>query len=130
MIRDATKAALVLHGTFAASLVCASYAVAGTAYVTSPTAPVGHVIPIDTSTNVVGAEISVGYVPTGIAISPDASTVYVTDFTGEELVAIDTATGTPKSTIKTGSLPGSARVRPGQRLRDEPRRGPHARSSR
>ena len=54
---------------------------------------------IATASNTVTATIPVGIFPTGVAVSPDGSTVYVANFIDETVSVIATATNTVTATI-------------------------------
>lgn len=62
-----------------------------TAYVTD--AGSDTVTPIDVAADSAGNAIHLPFSPTGIAASPDGSTVYVTGYSAGEVVPIDTSTG-------------------------------------
>ena len=63
------------------------------------------VTPIDTATNKAGSAIDVGANPSGIAITPDGKTVYVTCSDPGTVVPINTATNTAGPAIKVGEYP-------------------------
>lgn len=93
---------------------------AWTAYVASNQINVaGIVTPIDTATNTAGPGIPVGAVvvdPFGIAITPDATTAYVTERGSDQVIRIDTATnelvGAP---IPVGDFPTYIAITPNGR---------------
>lgn len=63
---------------------------------------------IDTATDTVTATIPVGNYPTGVAMSPDGTKVYITngyDYGGNTLSVIDTATNTVTATVNVGDWP-------------------------
>ena len=60
---------------------------------------------IATASNTVTATIPVGIFPTGVAVSPDGSTVYVANFIDETVSVIATATNTVTAAITVGSGP-------------------------
>jgi YVTN family beta-propeller protein len=114
---------------FALSLACLfapASAPAQNAYITNrnQNASNGTVTVIDTATNtVVGSPITVGIEPTGVAVSPDGSKVYITntgpaDFgpsnpPGSTVSVIDTATNTVVgSPITVGQSPQGVAVSP------------------
>jgi len=67
-----------LIATFAiAGLLGSAQSLAQNAYITSQ--PAGTVSVIDTAANTVIATIAVGNQPTGVAVAPDGSKVYVTN---------------------------------------------------
>ena len=66
----------VVGGSLAASPAAAASPPAWTAYVVSNATDA--VIPVNTATDAVGTPIAVGSGPSAIAITPDASTAYVT----------------------------------------------------
>jgi YVTN family beta-propeller protein len=68
-------------------------------------APNGTVSVIDTSTNEIVANVSVGGFPVGIAVSSDGKTVYVTNLYSDTLSVINTAKNTVKATVKVGRYP-------------------------
>ncbi len=88
---------------------------AWTAYVVSYTNDA--VIPINTATDALGAPITVGSGPSAIAITPDATTAYVTDEgttnTAPGFVTpIDLLTNTPGTPIPVGSGPDAIAITP------------------
>jgi len=60
---------------------------------------------ISTATNTVTSTIQVGRHPSGLAITPDGSTVYVTNFDDYTVSVISTATNTVIATIPVGGQP-------------------------
>ncbi len=88
----------------------------GFAYVANygiPLVPVaGTVSIINTSTNTVASSINVGTNPFGVAISPDGTRVYVTNYGSNTVSVINTATNTVISTIAVGSFPMGVAVSP------------------
>ncbi len=64
---------------------------------------------IDTATNTVIATVNVGDRPQGVAVSPDGTVVYVTNYGGTVSV-IDTATNTVTSTVSVGTNPNGIAV--------------------
>src|SRR6218665_3765523 len=62
----------------------------------------------DTVTNT----ITVGTTPAGVAVTPDGSTVYVTNRGSDSVSVIDTATGTVTKTITVGLRPFGVAVTP------------------
>ena len=63
----------------------------------------GTVSVIDTATNTVAKTIDVGLHPTGMALSPDGSRVYVTNANSDTVSGIDTAADTVATTIHVGA---------------------------
>ncbi|MFE1900364.1 YncE family protein [Streptomyces yangpuensis] len=49
--------------------------------------------------------IAVGDGPNGLAVAPDGSRVYVSNFDSDTLTVIDTGTATPTATIPVGDGP-------------------------
>jgi YVTN family beta-propeller protein len=64
---------------------------------------------IDTATNTVIATVNVGDRPQGVAVSPDGTAVYVTNYGGTVSV-IDTATNKVTSTVSVGTNPNGIAV--------------------
>ena len=56
--------------------------------------------------------MNVGSTPNGIAVSPDGTKVYVTNFHSVTVSVIDTATNTVTSTVDVGSAPRGVAVNP------------------
>ena len=85
------------------------------AYVTNQSD--GTVSAIDTATNTVVANITVGVIPVGVAITPDGTQAYVANF-GSHFVSdgtvsvIDTATNTVVATIPVGANPFGVAITP------------------
>ncbi|HEY1309093.1 MAG TPA: bifunctional YncE family protein/alkaline phosphatase family protein [Vicinamibacterales bacterium] len=69
----------------------------------------GTVSVISTATNTVMTSIDVGLHPTGMALSPDGSRLYVTNANSDTVSVIDTATDSVAKTIHVGHL-GPGRV--------------------
>ena len=67
---------------------------------------------IDTSGNTVSATIGVGGEPFGVAVTPDGSTVYVTNANDDTVSVIDTATNTVTKTIPGLGVPIGVAVTP------------------
>ena len=67
---------------------------------------------IDTATNKVMATIPVGSHPNGLALAPDGTRAYVTNFYDNTFLAIDTATNKVVATIPVGFEPYSIAVTP------------------
>jgi YVTN family beta-propeller protein len=63
------------------------------------------VTPIHSATNTAGPAIAVGTSPSGVAISPDGATVYVTNYFSRSVTRIDTTTNTAGRAIAVGSTP-------------------------
>jgi len=83
------------------------------AYVTNLSGSVlsGSVSVIDTTTNTVVATILVGTSPSGVAITPDGTRVYVTNIFNS-ISVIDAATNTVVATIPSGQLPTGIAITP------------------
>ncbi|HKE84359.1 MAG TPA: bifunctional YncE family protein/alkaline phosphatase family protein [Vicinamibacterales bacterium] len=69
----------------------------------------GTVSVVDTTSNTVVKSIDVGLHPTGMALSPDGSRLYVTNANSDTVSVIDTATDSVAKTIHVGHL-GPGRV--------------------
>jgi len=67
---------------------------------------------IDTATNSVTATIPVGDVPSGIAVNPSGSRVYVAHWYTQNVLAIDTATNSVVANIFVGGSPNGVAVHP------------------
>jgi YVTN family beta-propeller protein len=67
---------------------------------------------IYSATGTVTATIGVGTDPYGVAVDPDAGTVYVTNQGDNTVSVIDTATGTVTATIGVGTYPDGVAVDP------------------
>ena len=82
-------------------------AVAQNAYITnqgiSPNFS-NNVTVIDTTTNKVVTTIEVGLAPSGVAVAPDGSKVYVANQFDHTVSVIATATNTVAATVKVGIL--------------------------
>ena len=105
----------VVGGSLSASPAAAATPTAWTAYVVSYNDDA--VIPVNTATDAVGAPITVGSGPSAIAITPDATTAYVTDEgttnTAPGFVTpIDLSTNTPGTPIPVGSGPDAIAITP------------------
>ena len=61
---------------------------------------------------VVSGTVSVGYKPQGIAVTPDGSKVYVTNYGGDNVSVISTATKTVIGTVDVGSYPYDVAITP------------------
>jgi len=76
------------------------------AIVTGQSGTIGHdVTPIDLSTGRALAPIRVGNAPVGVAITPDGSTVFVTNLNSESVTPITVASDTPGASIATAGGP-------------------------
>jgi hypothetical protein len=122
--RTVLAGALVFAGVMVVSVVGGPQA-APPASATSPSAWTAYVvsynddavIPINTATDAVGTPITVGSGPSAIAITPDATTAYVTDEgttnTAPGFVTpIDLLTNTAGTAIPVGSGPGAIAITP------------------
>ncbi len=67
---------------------------------------------IDTATNNIIATVDVGSSPTGIAVSPDGTKVYVTNYDDNTTSVIDTATNNVIATVNVGAGPMGVAVSP------------------
>ncbi len=65
----------------------------------------GTVSVIDANTNEVIATIEVGNGPEGIAVDPNGTKIFVTNFFSQNVSVIDTATNKVTSTVKIGTYP-------------------------
>jgi len=65
----------------------------------------GIVSVLNLTTGAITANIPVGALPTGVAVSPDGSTVYVTNENSASVSVISTATNTVTATIPVGHAP-------------------------
>ncbi len=96
---------------------------AQTAYVVAPSitnCTVGvrsdSVFPVALSTGAVGAGIKVGHCPMGVALSPNGTTAYVTNFLSGTVSVIDTRTNRVEATLPGGDDPEGIAISPnGQR---------------
>jgi YVTN family beta-propeller protein len=66
----------------------------------------------DVFTNVVGAPITLGSRPWGVAVAPDGSTAYVADENNDTVTPIDTATNAPGTPIPVGFGPRTIGIAP------------------
>ena len=73
---------------------------------------IGTVSVIDTATNTITATVGVGSIPSGVAVSPDGTKVYVTNFGSENVSVIDAATNTVTASVNVGSMPIGVAVTP------------------
>src|SRR5215471_17546506 len=88
-------------------------ALAQNAYITnSGVLPPGTVSVIDTTSNTVAATIPVGSAPTGVAVTPDGSRVYVTNFNDNTVSVIATASNMVTAVITVGDSPFGVAVSP------------------
>src|SRR5438105_8463134 len=102
---------VVAASSVAAGLVAVSPAQAAIPY-TAYVANWGTVTPINTATNAVGAPISVGASPAGVAITPDGKTAYVANSGSNTVTPITLATNTAGSAIAVGSGPAWVAITP------------------
>jgi len=61
---------------------------------------------------VVSGSLRVGYHPQGVAVTPDGTKVYVTNYGGSDVSVVDTATKTVTGTITVGSYPYDVAITP------------------
>ena len=64
-----------------------------------------EVLVVSTTTNTVTRTISLGFVPTGLAVSSDNSTIFVVDYSAARVVAM-----TPTGTVRDSELVGSGPI--------------------
>ena len=83
---------------------------AATAYVTN--SGTTTVTPINTSTNVASAPITVGTGPEYVAVTPNGATAYVVNNSANTVTPINTATNTPGTPIAVGSGPEGIAITP------------------
>jgi YVTN family beta-propeller protein len=57
------------------------------------------------------ATVTVGHGPTGVAVNPAGTRVYVTNWHANSMSVIDTATNTIVATVRTGESPGHVSVK-------------------
>jgi len=74
--------------------------------------PAGTISVIDTATNTITGTITVGYEPSGVSISPDGSSVYVTNLYDGTVSVINAATNTVTNTITVGNQVRGVTVSP------------------
>ena len=67
---------------------------------------------IDTATNNVTATVTVGSSPIGVAVTPDGTKVYVTNYDSNTVSVIDTATNNVTATVPVGTSPRGVAVSP------------------
>jgi YVTN family beta-propeller protein len=78
----------------------------------APASSSGTITPISLSTGTLGAPIQTGGEPSGIAISADGSTAYVTDLSNGELTPVSLATGVLGTPISVGAQPSAIALVP------------------
>src|ERR1700746_3239808 len=97
---------------FVSCFLASAQTLAQNAYITN--ALDNTVSVVSTATNTVTATIPVGVSPTGVAVSPDGSKVYVTnqgdDINPSTVSVIDTKTNTVTANVPVGVDPTSAAV--------------------
>jgi|GEM_PF-2192927 len=81
-------------------------------YGTYPLPAGNSVSVINTTTNAIAGTITVGSNPFGVAVSPDGTKVYVTNYGSNSVSVIGTATNTVTATITVGSQPMGIAVTP------------------
>jgi YVTN family beta-propeller protein len=81
-------------------------------YLTGTANGQGVVLGFDTATNSLAAVIQVGAAPTGIAITPDGSHLYVVNNQGASVTVIDTRIATVTRTVPVDVLPQYVAVSP------------------
>jgi YVTN family beta-propeller protein len=74
--------------------------------------PGGTISVIDTITNTITHTITVGYEPSGVTVSPDGSSVYVTNLYDGTVSVINAATNTVTNTITVGNQVRGVTVSP------------------
>lgn len=67
---------------------------------------------IDTSTNTIIATVPVGVAPSGVAVSPDGSHVYVTSYGNDTVAVINAVTNTVITNVAVGDQPWGIAVNP------------------
>src|SRR5207237_8291911 len=72
----------------------------------------GIVSKIDTATNTVVAYIMVGNLPTGLAVTPDGTRVYVANDYDDTVSVIDTAKNKVIATVQAGHTPQFVAITP------------------
>lgn len=76
-----------------------------TAYVIAQSATPSHsLLVVSTETNLVTQTINLGFMPAGFAVSQDGAVIFLTDYLGERVVAID-PTGAEIGAVSVGSRP-------------------------
>lgn len=76
------------------------------AIISGQAGPVGHTVtPIDLVTGTAGKPITVGNGPTGIAVTPDGSTVYVTNLDSQSVSPVDTSTNRALAAVAVPGAP-------------------------
>lgn len=73
---------------------------------------IGTVSVIDTETDTVTATVKVGEEPSGIAVNPSGTKVYVANYGSDSISIIDTATNKVIGTVEVGSYPYGIAVTP------------------
>lgn len=73
---------------------------------------IGTVSVIDTATDTVTATVQVEKEPSGIAVSPSGTKVYVANYGNDSVSIIDTATNKVIGTVEVGSYPNGVAVTP------------------
>ena len=66
---------------------------------------------IDTATNTVTATVNVGFIPVGVAASPDGAHVYVANNASNNVSVINTATNKVTATVNVGHYPFAIFIR-------------------
>ena len=96
-----------------ACLLGSAQTLARNAYITNGSS--NNVSVIDTTANTVIATIPVGSEPSGVAVSPDGSKVYVVDQFADTVSVITTATKMVSATIPVGTYPQGVAASPDNR---------------
>jgi YVTN family beta-propeller protein len=111
MLIDTRRYHLLVAGIFIVVLLSGSAAAAPFAYI--PNYGGDSVTVLDTATNTVTATVPVGSNPYAVAVSPDGSTVYVTNSNGVTSISVINATSnTVTATVRVGALPMGVAVSP------------------
>ncbi|MCW3028663.1 MAG: beta-propeller repeat protein [Solirubrobacterales bacterium] len=100
----------VLAVTFVLSVTGSAWAATAWVYVANQGS--GTVTPIEAATNKPGAEIKVGTLPAGVAVTPDGKTAYVANDLSGTVTPIEVATNKPGPEIKVGGEPRAVAVTP------------------
>jgi len=97
---------------FTSYVLVSTQTLAQNAYITNQNEGSDSVSVIDTTTNTVIATIPVGLFPTGVAVTPDASRVYITNQDSDSVSVIDTGKNTVIAVIPVGIQPIGVAVTP------------------
>jgi YVTN family beta-propeller protein len=89
----------------------------------------GTITPVSLSTGTIGVPIQTGGEPSGIAISADGSTAYVTDLNSGNLTPVTLATGVLGTPISVGAQPSAIALVPAAGIAAAPAPAPSASGS-